>query len=56
MMRGFLLLEDGTAFRGESVAAETMTGLNGRTVHALPLDRLKAVMRRYRPAVIAPAG
>jgi len=30
-------------------AAETMTGLHGRTVHALPLDRLQAVMRRYRP-------
>jgi D-aminopeptidase len=30
-------------------AAETMTGLNGRTIHALPLDRLQAVMRRYRP-------
>jgi D-aminopeptidase len=31
-------------------AAETMTGLNGRTIHALPLDRLQAVMRRYRPS------
>lgn len=30
-------------------AAETMTGQKGRTVHALPLDRLQAVMRRYRP-------
>ncbi len=30
-------------------AAETMTGLNGRTAHALPLDQLQAVMRRYRP-------
>ena len=30
-------------------AAETMIGLHGRTVHALPLDRLQAVMRRYRP-------
>lgn len=29
--------------------AETMTGRDGRTVHALPLDRLQAVMRRYRP-------
>jgi D-aminopeptidase len=31
-------------------AAETMTGLHGRTIHALPLDRLQAVMRRYRPS------
>jgi D-aminopeptidase len=31
-------------------AAETMIGLNGRTIHALPLDRLQAVMRRYRPS------
>ena len=30
-------------------AAETMTGYRGRTVHALPLDRLQKVMRRYRP-------
>jgi hypothetical protein len=30
-------------------AAETMSGLHGRTVHALPLDRLQAVMHRYRP-------
>src|SRR5262245_15518994 len=30
-------------------AAETMTGRNGRTVHALLLDRLDEVMRRYRP-------
>ncbi len=29
--------------------AETMTGREGRTVHALPLDRLEEVMRRYRP-------
>ena len=28
--------------------AETMTGLAGRTVHALPLDRLVDVMRRHR--------
>jgi D-aminopeptidase len=28
-------------------AAETTTGRGGRTVHALPLDRLQAVMRRY---------
>jgi D-aminopeptidase len=30
-------------------AAETTTGRLGRTVHALPLDRLQDVMRRYRP-------
>jgi D-aminopeptidase len=29
--------------------AETMTGKLGRTVHALPLDRLEHVMTRYRP-------
>ena len=31
------------------VAAETMTGKDGVTVHALPHDRLRAVLRRYRP-------
>jgi D-aminopeptidase len=30
--------------------AQTMTGRDGREVHALPLDRLQHVMRRYRPA------
>ncbi len=30
-------------------AAETTTGFQGRTVHALPLDRLQAVMRKHRP-------
>jgi D-aminopeptidase len=29
-------------------AAETMTGYRSRTVHALPLDRLQDVMRRFR--------
>lgn len=29
------------------VAAETMTGVNGNTVHALPHDRLKAAMKKY---------
>ena len=29
------------------VAAETMTGANGVTVHALPHDRLRVVLRRY---------
>jgi D-aminopeptidase len=28
-------------------AAETTGGRSGRTVHALPLDRLQEVMRRY---------
>lgn len=30
-------------------AAETTTGAHGHTAHALPLDRLVEVMRRYRP-------
>jgi D-aminopeptidase len=30
--------------------AETMTGRDGREVHAIPLDQLQHVMRRYRPA------
>ena len=29
------------------VAAETMTGINGNTVYAIPHDRLKEVMRKY---------
>jgi L-aminopeptidase/D-esterase-like protein len=29
------------------VAAETMTGINGNTVHALPHDRLVEVLRKY---------
>ena len=29
------------------VAAETMTGLHGNTLHALPHDRLREVLRRY---------
>ena len=29
------------------VAAETLTGINGNTVYALPHDRLKAVLRKY---------
>jgi D-aminopeptidase len=31
-------------------AAETMTGANGHTAYALPLDDLKQVMNKYRPA------
>jgi D-aminopeptidase len=30
-------------------AAETMTGVEGHIAHALPLDELQRVMRRYRP-------
>ena len=30
-------------------AAETTTGFQGRTAHALPLDELQSVMARYRP-------
>jgi D-aminopeptidase len=30
------------------VRAETMTGFRGLTVHALPLDRLQEIMRKYR--------
>ncbi len=33
-------------------AADTMTGFQGRTLHALPLDRLQQVMARYRPAAL----
>jgi len=29
------------------VAAETMTGINGNTVHALPHDRLRSILRRH---------
>jgi len=29
------------------VAAETMTGINGRTVYAIPHDRLRGVLREY---------
>jgi D-aminopeptidase len=29
------------------VAAETMTGINGNKVYALPLDRLRAVLQKY---------
>jgi D-aminopeptidase len=32
------------------VAAETMNGAEGRTAHALPHDRLREVLARYRPA------
>jgi hypothetical protein len=29
------------------VAAETMTGINGNTVYALPHDRLRDALRKY---------
>jgi D-aminopeptidase len=35
--------------------AETLSGWHGRTAHALPLDRLVDVMRRYRPQAETPA-
>ncbi len=31
------------------VAAETMTGREGRTVEALPHEKVRAIMQRYRP-------
>jgi D-aminopeptidase len=31
--------------------ADTMTGFEGHTVHALPLDRLQEVMRKYRHSI-----
>jgi D-aminopeptidase len=31
-------------------AATTTTGIDGRVAHALPLDRLREAMARYRPA------
>ena len=31
------------------VAAETMTGQEGHTAYALPHDRLKEAMAKYRP-------
>jgi len=31
------------------VAADTMTGISGNTVYALPHDRLVEVMEKYRP-------
>ncbi|MEZ5290000.1 MAG: P1 family peptidase [Vicinamibacterales bacterium] len=29
------------------VAAETMTGIDGHTVHALPIDQLQAILKKY---------
>ncbi|HEX9983159.1 MAG TPA: P1 family peptidase [Thermoanaerobaculia bacterium] len=38
------------------VAAETMTGIDGNTVHALPHDRLRDVLRKYGRLVPVPAN
>jgi L-aminopeptidase/D-esterase-like protein len=37
----------GEAIVNALVAAETMTGINGNTVYALPHDRLREVLRKY---------
>ena len=29
------------------VAADTMTGINGNTAYALPIDQLQALLRKY---------
>jgi D-aminopeptidase len=36
------------------VAAETMTGINGMRVYALPQDRLRAALRKYNRLVEPP--
>ena len=33
------------------IAAETMTGINGNKVHALPHDRLREVLKKYNRLV-----
>jgi D-aminopeptidase len=33
------------------VAAETMTGINGNTVYALPHDRLREALKKYNRLV-----
>ncbi len=38
------------------IAAETMTGINGNTVYALPHDRLVAILRRHHALAPAPAA
>ena len=55
MSRLFLAAAEATeeAILNAMCMAETMTGLQGRTVHALPLDRLKQVMVRARAALAA---
>jgi D-aminopeptidase len=53
MSRLFLAAAEATeeAILNAMCMAETMTGLEGRTVHALPLDRLREVMTRARAAL-----
>ena len=29
------------------IAAETMEGVNGHTVHAIPHDRLRSILKKY---------
>jgi L-aminopeptidase/D-esterase-like protein len=36
------------------VAAETMTGINDRTIEALPHDRLREVLKKYNRLVDVP--
>ena len=31
------------------IAAETMTGYNGRTINAIPIDQLKELIKKYKP-------
>jgi D-aminopeptidase len=38
------------------VAAETMVGINGNTVYALPHDRLRALLTKYHRNKPSPAG
>ena len=58
MSRLFLAAAEATeeAILNAMCMAETMTGLEGRTVHALPLDRLREVMTRARAACSAAAA
>ena len=53
MSRLFLAAAEATeeAILNAMCMAETMTGLQDRTVHALPLDRLKEVVIRTRAAL-----
>jgi D-aminopeptidase len=55
MSRLFLAAAEATeeAILNAMCMAETMTGFQGRTVHALPLERLKEVMKRARAALTA---
>ena len=56
MSRLFLAAAEATeeAILNAMCMAETMTGFQGRTVHALPLERLKEVMARARAALAPP--